>query len=200
MKNMRAIVAAVTMSCVHVGTAAQECQMEIREGSAARDLGRVLSCFDERLKAVESRLDASGSGSSAAITERNNATFDAGDFSVTVRSAIRDDQRGRVNILLSIRNKTTVDIYLGYLVGSNIITDEATGMSAEKFLVSGLNFNANRQEDYTSVPAGATISVTLSPESSRIVGPDVSARIVLTQFVRGNERRVTVPLSFKIRR
>jgi len=173
--------------------------MEIREGSAARDLGRVLRCFDERLKALEKTSNAGEAGSRAGAPSRNAAEFDAGKFSVTVRSAVRSQQA--VRVLLNIRNKTTEDLFIGKgsTNGRHVISDETTGVIDDSPSITGLNYGGTNKDNNTLIPAGSMISMSVATRADWITGIDANLRLTLEVLENSRVRLVSIPLSFQIR-
>lgn len=182
---------------------AQECDLQVREGSAARDLGRALKCIDERLKALEARQPASDPRSSGGQPSRNSAEFDAGSFSVSVRSAARDGRDARrVNVLIHVRNKTTEEVYLAANADEGqVLFDESSGASVRASAVTGIQtINGSLDErSYTQISPNSTMSFALAFNIDAMKGSSATVTIHLLHYAARQMRRVTAPFNISIR-
>jgi hypothetical protein len=179
----------------------QDCSISINERDPGKDVTRILRCFDERIKALESQLNASGAPQ-AHGAQSTAGEFDAGAFAVSVRSAIRSGNS--VNVLLSLRNKTTDDVHIGVLNRSGegaTLFDESSGNSDDRLQASGLKVvnTWSKKEDYSVIPGGSMLSATYTFSGTKIQGTVARLNLLLTQFSAPDPKKVTVSLGVRIR-
>ena len=189
---------------IHVGAQAQECDLQIRDGSAARDLGRVLRCLDERLKKLEARSDVAETTQAVGSAGRNAAAFDAGAFTASVRVATRQDNSIRVAI--SLRNKTTEPVYVAerwhHNADQHVLVDESTGVAVKPRsnsvgLVTYDGTNAVRS--FTQLPANAVLDFAFTFDGREVTGSTANLTLILYALQGGTAQRLTIPLAVKIR-
>src|SRR5215510_7470105 len=102
----------------------EECNLEIRDGFAAQDLSRILHCFDQRIKNLETGETGERPGRSE--TSRNPSAFDTDTFVLSIRSASR--KGNSIQLGMSIRNKTTEEIRVAINQNQSLVLiDEEKG-------------------------------------------------------------------------
>lgn len=142
----------------------EECDLEIRDGSAARDLSRILRCFDQRMKNMEIKLSDPGSSPGSGPQARNPAEFDAGAFTVSVRSTAREE--GCIRVGLAVRNKTTENIFLAInsQAPSNLIDEEKgiiLNMSGGEHGLRSMHGANKNESSYSQIPSNIVKNVSL---------------------------------------
>lgn len=201
-----ALATAFTFFLMQLSTSAiaqqQDCHMEIREGSAARDLGRVLKCFDDRIKALEAKAGAGESRQGTGALGSPASEFDAGSFGISVRTATRTESN-QINVLLNFRNKTTEDIHVAGSVESGeqiVLFDEKSGESSTGSVNGGLKLAGwgRGKEAFSTVPAGSTISVSLRFDGRKIAGSEGNLTLHLYQYLLSKHKPVTAALKVRI--
>jgi hypothetical protein len=183
----------------------QECDLKIRDGFAAQDLGRILSCFDQRLKSLEStRSIKPQSGSTSSI--RNAEKYDAGDFSVFVRASSRTQDS--IKIALSIQNTTTKTILLSICSGEggSTVFDERTvsTRAIESKQLKGIAIHhycgSNSPADYTPLPANTGRDVVVTLPDAAAMGNSLNLNLDLRKLEESRDiYRQAVPLSVVVR-
>lgn len=85
--------------------AGQECDLAIRDGNAAQDLNRILQCFDQRLKAIETTMSGfSGQNTNTPTGASSFPTVTHEGIAFTVQRVSRSKDKKMVSVVLSVVN------------------------------------------------------------------------------------------------
>lgn len=180
----------------------QKCNMSINEQAPGKDIVRIIKCMDERISALES-IPVAGEARQGSATKPPEAEFDTGSFAVSIRSATRSGDR--ISMLLNLRNKTTEDVHIG-VQGMNgdgaTLFDEVNGTSDYSPKATGINHinpYLPGTDEFSIIPANSTISASYIFDGRVITGDSAKLNLVLWQFAKPTNRKVTASLSAKIR-
>jgi hypothetical protein len=186
-----------------------ECNLEVRDGSAAQDLNRVLQCIDQRLKNLEVKSSDPEQRLGSGILTRNPAVFDAGPFTVSVRAASR--QGDRLHLGIQVFNKTTEQILLALNQsspqGGQVLIDDDTGVSIQfDGLISGIasqgytnNGFSNEEKDFMLVPSNTILNFSLQFSSAKVKSNILSLTLQLYSLKNRQVQRITAPLSVTLK-
>lgn len=178
---------------------AQDCKVRINEANPGGDVERILRCFDERIKFLESQVDASNGSQLGRLSA--NSEFDAGSFAVSVTTAKREGRQ--ISILLSFRNKTSAAVYIGRTsqrVDNAVLFDEKTGLSDEGVERSGVRatYAGGSKDSYSAIPAYSRINAAYTFDGSKIQGGVARLTMVLLEYAEPRPKQVTVSLNVRI--
>ena len=176
----------------------EECNLEIRNGSAAQDLSRILHCFDQRIKNLETRETGNRPGRSE--TSRNPSTFDTDTLVVSIRSISRAGNAIRLGI--SIRNKTTEEIRVAIDVSEPpVLIDEEKGTPLRMQSNPGIKRASSQssEESFTPIPSNAVLHCSLQFASGEVKSGLFSFNLYL--LMRGDQqvKKITAPLSVTLK-
>lgn len=126
-----------------------------------------------------------------------SAAFDADTFVVSVRGAQRK-QDGSISIVLSVRNKTSDQLFLAtnYDVNS-LLFDETIGAATRVSNAGGLQHTQSHrtaETDYTPIPAQAQVPFALTSAGAELKSSSLKLSLNMLVLENGKSRRITVPL------
>jgi glucan-binding YG repeat protein len=141
----------------------ESCNLEIRDGYAARDLSRILNCLQEKINNNEIEiLDLKGRLSTCGkISDPESHRTDK--FEATVRGASKQDTF--ITVGLAIKNTTTEKFFIATENNKSVLIDEQTGNSFPVRTQSGLNevYASNKDEQsYTPVLPNSHVNFSMS--------------------------------------
>jgi hypothetical protein len=176
----------------------EDCDLEIRDGTAAQDLSRILHCFDRRLKNLENKAGDLDKRPSSSGPTRNPTEFDAGMFVISVRAVSR--QGNCIRLGVAIRNKTTEEGFLAMIIEMPVLIDEEKGISIALFgnSADGIRRNngSTKEQDYTPIPPNTVSNFSLKFCSDELQNSRLF-RLTLHLLSLKNQqiKRITAPLS-----
>jgi hypothetical protein len=176
----------------------EECNLEIRDGFAAQDLSRILHCFDQRIKNLETGETGKRPGRSE--TSRNPSAFDADTFVLSIRSISRAGNA--IQLGMSIRNKTTEEIRVAIDQNeSHVLIDEEKGTPLRMQSSSGIKLASSQSSEasFTPIPSNAVLHFSLQFAAGEVKSGLFSFNLYL--LIRGDQqvKKITVPLSVTLK-
>ena len=172
----------------------EECNLEIRDGFAAQDLNRILHCFDQRIKNLET--GETGKRPERSETSRNPSAFDADTFVLSIRSISRAGNAiagNAIQLGISIRNKTTEEIRVA-IDQSNapVLIDEEKGTPLRMLSNPGIKLASSQssEEGFTPIPSNAVLHFSLQFTAGEVKSGLFSFNLyLLTRIIHENETR-----------
>ena len=176
----------------------EECNLEIRDGSAAQDLSRILHCFDQRIKNLETGETGKRPGRSE--TSRNPSAFDTDTFVLSIRSISRAGYF--IQLGMSIRNKTTKEIRVAIdQLDTPVLIDEEKGTPFRMQSTAGIKLAMNQSsgEGFTPIPSNAVLHFSLQFAAGEVKSGLFSFNLYL--LMRGDQqvKKITAPLSVTLK-
>jgi hypothetical protein len=176
----------------------EECNLEIRDGFAAQDLSRILHCFDQRIKNLETGETGKRPGRSE--TSRNPSAFDTDTFALSIRNISRAGHL--IQLGISIRNKTTEEMRVAIdQYPAPVLIDEEKGTPLRMQSSAGIKLASSQssEESFTPIPSNAVLHFSLQFAAGEVKRGLFSFNLYL--LIRGDQqvKKITAPLSVTLK-
>ena len=176
----------------------EECNLEIRDGFAAQDLSRILHCFDQRIKNLETGETGKRPGRSE--TSRNPSAFDTDTFVLSIRSISRAGNA--IQLGMSIRNKTTEEVRVAIDQSATpVLIDEEKGTPLRMLNSAGIKLASSQssEESFTPIPSNTVLHFSLQFAAGEVKRGLFSFNLYLLMRSDQQVKKITAPLSVTLK-